>query len=111
MNPFLIAGGILILLLMASTAIATKWGYSQAEKAATAEAQRAQWEETAKVCSDATSKLEAEGEKRKKAAAIALAAARKNQASTQQEIKRLREAKAASCSAAVKTVRDGLIAR
>lgn len=98
------------LVLVAALAISVKWGFSQAEKRAEAEASLAQWKQTALDCSDSVetaqkAALEAQGR-----AKAALAKVREASVASESERARLKAemGKKATCEGAVKSVREGL---
>ena len=100
--------GIVIAVLLVTTAAAGKWAMHQSEVAATAQASAEQWEGIALTCSDSVDKAEKDAKRAQERARKALADAAKGSASAAAEITRLRGIQGATCAAAVGEVRKGL---
>ena len=108
-SPLLIAG-VACAVLAVMLAVAVKWGQSQTEKRAEAEAAMRQWQATAMECSDSVEKAAKAAHEAQGRAAKALATARKGSVAAQTELARLKGAmgQKATCQAAVEQVRRGL---
>ena len=108
-SPLLIAG-VACAVLAVMLAVAVKWGQSQTEKRAEAEAAMRQWQATAMECSDSVEKAAKAGKEAARRAAAALAKAREGSIASQNELARLKASmgQKATCQAAVEQVRKGL---
>lgn len=110
MNPLFLGGGILIVILSAGNVILWKTAGHEREARAIAEAQVAQWQSTAKLCSESVEKAQKASQEANKRAKDALAKAKAGNVAIQAERKRLADliGKQASCAVAVQQVRNGL---
>lgn len=110
MNPISVAAAVIIAVLSLACASLWKVASHEREARAIAEAQVAQWQSTAKLCSESVEKAQKASQEANKRAKDALAKAKAGNVAIQAERKRLADliGKQASCAVAVQQVRNGL---